>query len=179
MIIRPDKRHFKIFDVLIEFKFVTLKDAGLTGESAKQLSNKELLAIPEIKKALDDGEHQVIRYGKQLDDKYGNLRLKKYVVAALGFERICFRASIETSDYGYIRLFSRTKIPTREVCSAVTTNHHSPFYHVFGVCFILRFTISIVKGCFRKAFMSTLRYRTMNPSDGSDVPASTSLQQQV
>ena len=92
MIIRPDKRHFKIFDVLIEFKFVTLKDAGLTGESAKQLSNKELLAIPEIKKALDDGEHQVIRYGKQLDDKYGNLRLKKYVVAALGFERICFRA---------------------------------------------------------------------------------------
>ena len=24
MIIRPDKRHFEIFDVLIEFKFVTL-----------------------------------------------------------------------------------------------------------------------------------------------------------
>ncbi len=28
MIIRPDKRHFKIFDVLNEFKFVTLKYAG-------------------------------------------------------------------------------------------------------------------------------------------------------
>jgi len=38
MIIRPDKRHFTIFDVLIEFKFVTLKEAQLTGEQAKQLS---------------------------------------------------------------------------------------------------------------------------------------------
>jgi hypothetical protein len=32
MIIRPDMRRFKIFDVLIEFKYVSLKDAVLTGQ---------------------------------------------------------------------------------------------------------------------------------------------------
>ncbi|MBF0202673.1 MAG: AAA family ATPase, partial [Desulfamplus sp.] len=40
MIIRPDQRRLKIFDVLIEFKFVTLKDAGLTGDAAKALSRE-------------------------------------------------------------------------------------------------------------------------------------------
>ncbi|MCK5508117.1 MAG: AAA family ATPase [Desulfobacterales bacterium] len=91
MIIRPDKKHFKIFDVLIEFKFVRLKDAGITGEQAKQLPTDELYSIPEIKKALEEGEKQVTLYGKELDDKYGNLHLKKFVVTSLGFERVCFK----------------------------------------------------------------------------------------
>ena len=90
MIIRPDKRHFEIFDVLIEFKFVTLKDAGITGEQARQLQEDELYCMPNIKKALEEGGRQVALYGKKLDDKYGNLRLKKFVVTALGFERVCF-----------------------------------------------------------------------------------------
>ncbi|MCD6533351.1 MAG: AAA family ATPase, partial [Deltaproteobacteria bacterium] len=90
MIIRPDKRYGKIFDILIEFKFVSLKDAGITGEQAKQLSKENLYNIAEIKKALAEGKQQVASYGKELDNKYGNLRLKKFVVAALGFERICF-----------------------------------------------------------------------------------------
>ncbi len=42
MIIRPDKRYGKISDVLIEFKFVTLKKAGLTGDQAKALPEDEL-----------------------------------------------------------------------------------------------------------------------------------------
>ena len=91
MIIRPDKRYGKIFDVLIEFKFVTLKGAGMTGEEAKQLSREALYGLPQIKNALDEGENQVTHYGKQLDGKYGNLRLQKFVVAALGFERVCFK----------------------------------------------------------------------------------------
>ncbi len=91
MIIRPDKRYGKIFDVLIEFKFVRLKDAGITGEDAKALSKKSLHELTPIKTALEEGEKQVIQYGKHLDEKYGNLRLQKFVVAALGFERVCFK----------------------------------------------------------------------------------------
>jgi len=91
MIIRPDKRYGKVFDVLIEFKFVTLKNAGMTAEKAKGLSKKELMAIPEIEKALNDGENQVRAYGKKLEKRYKNLRLKKFIVVSLGFERICFR----------------------------------------------------------------------------------------
>jgi len=37
MIIRPDKRYGKVFDVLIEFKFVKLKDAGMSAEQAREL----------------------------------------------------------------------------------------------------------------------------------------------
>ncbi|MBF0232602.1 MAG: AAA family ATPase [Desulfamplus sp.] len=91
MIIRPDKRHGKLFDVLIEFKFVTLKDARMAGEQAKSLTEEELNTLPEIVGQLEDGERQVGEYGRQLEEKYGNLRLQKFVVAALGFERVCFR----------------------------------------------------------------------------------------
>ena len=94
MIIRPDKRYGKVFDVLIEFKFVKLKDAGLSAEQAKKLSEVELCRIPEIAKQMDDGKKQVKDYGKKLEQRHGNLRLKKFVVAALGFERVCF-SSVE------------------------------------------------------------------------------------
>ena len=90
MIIRPDKRYGKVFDVLIEFKFVKLKDAGMSAEQAKKLSEDELCLIPEIAKQIKDGEKQVQEYGNKLEQKYGNLRLQKFVVIALGFERVCF-----------------------------------------------------------------------------------------
>ena len=91
MIIRPDKRYGKVFDVLIEFKFVKLKDAGMSADQAVGLTDDELCQIPEIAKQIKDGEKQVKEYGKKLEQKYGNLRLQKFVVVALGFERVCFR----------------------------------------------------------------------------------------
>ena len=91
MIIRPDKRYGKVFDVLIEFKFVNLKDAGMSADQAKKLSENELCLIPEIVKQMEDGEKQVQEYGEKLERRYGNLRLQKFVVVALGFERVCFR----------------------------------------------------------------------------------------
>ncbi|MBF0412399.1 MAG: hypothetical protein HQK70_06790 [Desulfamplus sp.] len=94
MIIRPDKRHGKIFDVLIEFKFVALKDVNMTGGHAKALKEDELYKIPQIIEQLEDARKQVSEYGKHLEEKYGNLRLHKFVVVALGFERGCFRQLI-------------------------------------------------------------------------------------
>ncbi|MEA3417389.1 MAG: AAA family ATPase, partial [Thermodesulfobacteriota bacterium] len=91
MIIRPDKRYGKISDVLIEFKFVKLKDAGMSADQAVGLTDDELRLIPEIAKQIKDGEKQAQKYGKKLEQKYGNLRLQKFVVVALGFERVCFR----------------------------------------------------------------------------------------
>ena len=91
MIIRPDKRYGKVFDVLIEFKFVKLKDAGINADKARKLSEYELMLIPEIANGITDGAKQVREYGKKLKQKYGNLRLQKFVVVALGFERVCFK----------------------------------------------------------------------------------------
>jgi len=90
MIIRPDKRYGKVFDVLIEFKFVKLKSAGLSADQAKKLSEDKLCLIPEIVRQMEDGIKQVKEYGKKLEQRHGNLRLQKFVVVALGFERICF-----------------------------------------------------------------------------------------
>ncbi len=42
MIIRPDMRHGKIFDVLIEFKFLSLKQLSLSGETIRSMSPAEL-----------------------------------------------------------------------------------------------------------------------------------------
>jgi len=91
MIIRPDKRYGKVFDVLIEFKFIKLKDAGTSADKAQKLSEDKLMLIPEIANQIADGAKQVQEYGKKLEQKYGNLRLQKFVVVALGFERVCFK----------------------------------------------------------------------------------------
>ena len=39
---------------------------------------------------MEDGEKQVKEYGEKLEQRHGNLRLQKFVVVALGFERVCF-----------------------------------------------------------------------------------------
>jgi len=91
MIIRPDKRHAKVFDILIEFKFVSLKDAGISTKDAESLSDKDLAKLPKIKESMEHGEKQVREYGTILENRHKNLRLKKFVVASLGFDRICCR----------------------------------------------------------------------------------------
>ncbi len=48
MIIRPDKRHGTVFDILIEFKFVSLSTAGLSGAEAKTLSTGDLYQLPDM-----------------------------------------------------------------------------------------------------------------------------------
>jgi hypothetical protein len=88
MIIRPDMRKYQIFDVLIEFKYLTLKDAGMSGEQAKGLTAEALKELPGMAKKMAEARDQAVRYGDELQKKYGNLRLRRYAVVSLGFERI-------------------------------------------------------------------------------------------
>ncbi len=89
MIIRPDKRHFEILDILIEFKYVKLGDAGVTGEQARKLSIEELRGLPPMASKMKKARAQVKRYGEALEKKYGGvLRLRSYAVVSLGFERL-------------------------------------------------------------------------------------------
>ncbi|WP_144686870.1 P-loop NTPase family protein, partial [Desulfobotulus alkaliphilus] len=96
MIIRPDKRYGRVYDVLIEFKFVSLKEAGLSGKEALALSVDELKSLPSIGEKMKEGTEQVTDYGARLEEKYKNLRLQKFVVTALGFDRVCFEKVGET-----------------------------------------------------------------------------------
>ncbi len=88
MIIRPDARRFTILDILIEFKFVKLKTAGLSGTQAKELSQEELRNLEPMKEQMEDAKKQVKDYGEVLEKRHGNLRLRKYAVVSLGFELI-------------------------------------------------------------------------------------------
>ena len=72
-------------------EFVKLKDAGMSADQAVGLTDDELCQIPEIAKQIKDGEKTGKRVWKKLEQKYGNLRLQKFVVVALGFERVRFR----------------------------------------------------------------------------------------
>ena len=72
-------------------KFVKLKDVGINADKARKLFEDELMLIPEIANRIKDGVKQVKEYGKKLEQKYGNLRLQKFVVVALGFERVYFK----------------------------------------------------------------------------------------
>ncbi len=54
MIIRPYMRRFKISDILIEFKFIQLKDAGVNGEAAKKLAPQALKNNPVMRSAMKD-----------------------------------------------------------------------------------------------------------------------------
>ena len=80
-----------------EFKFVKLKDAGMSADQARGLSEEELIRITEIAEQMKNGEKQVKNYGEKLETKHGNLRLQKFVVTALGFERVCFK-KIQSKD---------------------------------------------------------------------------------
>ncbi|SLM30805.1 AAA-ATPase-like protein (fragment) [Desulfamplus magnetovallimortis] len=91
MIIRPDMRKYRLLDILIEFKYVSLSDAGLSGEDARKLSFSEVAALPEVKSAMGEAEKQVKSYRKTLMARYSDLRLKSFVVTALGFDRISWR----------------------------------------------------------------------------------------
>ena len=88
MIIRPDMRRFEIFDVLLEFKFLTLGDLGLSGEQARELTDDQARQLPPVVWALAEGTAQAERYRGDLKRKYGNLRLTSFVVVAIGFERL-------------------------------------------------------------------------------------------
>lgn len=52
------------------------------------MSLKELQKLDPMKTAMNEAKEQLKRYGDALEKKYGNLRLRRFAVVSLGFERI-------------------------------------------------------------------------------------------
>jgi len=94
MIVRPQMRSYpNLLDILIEFKSVKLGEAKskgkLTGKEARQLSRDEIKALDKVEENLKEAKEQAQAYGQVLSSKHGSaLRLRKYVVVALGFDRL-------------------------------------------------------------------------------------------
>ncbi|MBF0229234.1 MAG: AAA family ATPase [Desulfamplus sp.] len=88
MIIRPDMRKYALLDVLIEFKYVKLSEAGITGNDARDLSHDEIKGLPIMQSRMVEAKEQARRYSAELEKKYKSLRLRTFAVVSLGFERI-------------------------------------------------------------------------------------------
>jgi len=50
MIVRPDMGQYQVLDILIEFKFVSLKEAGLDGKTLTTIDCEALRALPAVQK---------------------------------------------------------------------------------------------------------------------------------
>lgn len=87
-ILRPDKRKFKLHDLLLEFKFIKLGELGFSGEAVKQKSLEDLKALPLVQNKFNEAQLQLETYEQTLADKYSELRLQRFVVISLGFDRI-------------------------------------------------------------------------------------------
>ena len=92
LIVRPDMRRFQALDLLLEFKYLNLKDLGLTGEQVREKRPDELAALPAVTGKLNEAEEQAQRYGAALRERYGLTDLRAFAVAALGLERVVWRA---------------------------------------------------------------------------------------
>lgn len=89
MIVRHDRRKFELLDILIEFKYINLPDAKLTGQKAKEMSIDELKALPIVEEKLSEAKAMLKQYSKILRGKYGDLlRLHSYGVVSIGFDRV-------------------------------------------------------------------------------------------
>jgi hypothetical protein len=89
MIVRPEMRQYQLLDILLEFKYVSLQEANLTGAAARQLSAAAVAELPQIKAKLAEAQETLPGYRAKLLAHYGaRLRLRTYAVVSLGFDRL-------------------------------------------------------------------------------------------
>jgi len=92
MMVRPDMRHYDIFDVLMEFKFIKLSDVNMTGEAVRTASDSDLHALPLVQQAFSDAHKQLQRYIPSIKKRYGeDIKLRTFAVVAVGFDRLLWQ----------------------------------------------------------------------------------------
>ncbi len=91
---RPDARASRLWDLLFEFKRLSLGELGMSGEEVKARPRESLMELTQVKAAFDQAETQIVAYRAALERSRGDtLKLRSYAVVALGFERLVVRPS--------------------------------------------------------------------------------------
>ena len=105
MIVRPDMRQYQVLDILIEFKFVSLKEAGLDGKTLEKMEDAALRVLPAVQRKQREAEDGVARYREKLNRKFGDvLCLHSFSVVAVGFERLVGRSCSAEKDIKSVRV---------------------------------------------------------------------------
>ena len=95
LIVRPDMREYLVLDILIEFKFVSLQEAGVDGKTLEKMDDAALRALPAVQAKQRDAKAGLARYQEKLRRKFGDvLRLRSFSVVAIGFERLVSEAEL-------------------------------------------------------------------------------------
>jgi hypothetical protein len=95
MLLRPDMRQYALLDLLLEFKYISLKELNLSGETVRQITIADLHALPLVQQNLREAHAKLTGYRQTLDAAYGErLRLHTYAVVALGFDRLVWEEVI-------------------------------------------------------------------------------------
>ena len=101
MIVRPDMRQYRVLDILIEFKFVSLQEVGLDGKALEKMDEEALRMLPAVQKKQQEAEAGLARYREKLKRKFGDvLRLHSFSVVAMGFERLVSYVSTPPGGHG-------------------------------------------------------------------------------
>ena len=89
LIVRPNMRQYALLDMVLEFKYLSLADLGLSGEQVRAQPRETLAALPAVQTALHGARQQLQHYRTVLEAKYREpQRLHCLAVVALGFERL-------------------------------------------------------------------------------------------
>lgn len=94
LIVRPNMRQYPaLLDMVLEFKYLGLKELGVSAEQVRGMSRAELQQLPLVVMALQDATQQLLQYRAVLVEKYHEpQRLRCLAVVALGFERLVWEA---------------------------------------------------------------------------------------
>ncbi|MEM7539001.1 MAG: AAA family ATPase, partial [Chloroflexota bacterium] len=101
LMIRPEMRHYSVFDLLIEFKYVRYADLSVgkhtpDGDEVRKMSREDVMAKAAVKRAFKDATTQLLDYRKALAKKYGaSLKLKTFAVVAVGVEHLLHKEIID------------------------------------------------------------------------------------
>ncbi|MCK5524565.1 MAG: AAA family ATPase, partial [Thiomargarita sp.] len=91
-IIRPEQRSLPLYDFILEFKYLGLKEMGLSSEKLRKMRVDELFACASVKQKLTESKQQLLDYKTRLQSKSGEkLRLQLISVVAMGFERVVWQ----------------------------------------------------------------------------------------
>lgn len=93
MTIRPSMRkHETLKDIILEFKYLSLKAIGMTGQELSEQSREDLLKLPLVQEQLNDAEAQLKSYQEAFVERSQEPeRLRCIAVVSLGFERVVWR----------------------------------------------------------------------------------------
>ena len=82
-------RQYALQDIVLDFKYLSLADVGLSGEAVRGLSREESCELPLVKTAMHEALAQLRQYRDVLVAKYQEPeRLRCLAVVAVGFERL-------------------------------------------------------------------------------------------